>query len=73
MRRVRAAASGRGSHLVSFRRYARRYLAGAKLEVRVTKGGFIGAYTSFEVKRREIPRRLDTCLSASGRPAPCPT
>jgi hypothetical protein len=74
LRAVRARASGRGSRFVAFRRYARRYLAGAKLEIRVSKPGVIGAYTLFEVKRHKLPRRVDLCLApASGKAVACPS
>jgi hypothetical protein len=73
LRRARASASGRGTRYLPFRRYARSFHAGSKLEVRVTKRGFIGAFTSFQVKRHKIPRRVDSCLSPAGtKPMRCP-
>jgi hypothetical protein len=73
LRAIRATAAGRGSHYVRFRRYARRYTAGSKVVVRITKAGFVGAYTSFAIRARRIPRRTDACLGTGGGPAACPS
>jgi PKD repeat protein len=73
LRAVRATASGRGRRYVRFRRYARRYPNGSKIEVRITKSGFVGAYTSFAVRAHHIPRRTDACLGTSNGPVACPS
>ena len=74
VRRARATAAGLGSRYLRFRRYARSFHAGAKIEIRVSKAGFVGSYTSFQVRRGHLPRRHDTCLAqGSTRPVACPS
>jgi hypothetical protein len=47
--------------------------AGAKIAIRVSKAGFIGAYTSFIVRHHRLPLRHDLCLNRGGtQPIPCP-
>jgi hypothetical protein len=66
-RRRRARTSAR------FRRFERRLVAGALLEVFVTERGRIGKYTSFKVRRGRAPLRRDLCLfPGSKRPRRCP-
>jgi hypothetical protein len=67
-------ASGKGPVFVRFRRFQRRLHAGVKLEIRVSKGTDIGAYTLFRVRRRRVPARKDSCLDPSGiTPMVCPS
>jgi len=66
----------RGGHAVPvpFRRFDRFLPAGVTLEIRVSKGASIGAYTRFLVRRRRLPLRVDSCLAPSGlRPIACPS
>jgi hypothetical protein len=49
------------------------YRAGAVIEVRVTKRGWIGKYTRIVVRRGKPPARRDLCLfPGSSRPRTCP-
>lgn len=57
---------------VRLRRFERRFAAGRTIVVRVTAPGRIGKYTSFRVRSRRAPLRVDRCLSLSGRPRSCP-
>jgi PKD repeat protein len=48
-------------------------LAGAKVQVFITKGGAIGKYTRFKVRKKRPPARLDRCLVPRTKtPVPCP-
>jgi hypothetical protein len=72
----RVVASGRrvGTTLVEFRRFERSLRAGAVLEIRISKGGEIGKYTRFTIRRGKPPVRVDTCLSPAGiKPIACPS
>jgi hypothetical protein len=72
----RVVASGRraSTTLVEFRRFERSLRAGSVLEIRVSKGGEIGKYTRFTIRRGKLPVRVDTCLSAAGiKPIACPS
>ena len=63
-----------GTGLVSLTRYERTLKAGAVLEVRVSKAGQIGKYTSFKIRRGKLPERLDACLApAATQPMTCPS
>jgi hypothetical protein len=54
------------------RRFERFLRAGILLQIRVTRPGRIGAYTSFLIRARRSPLRRDRCLSANGaRPIRC--
>jgi PKD repeat protein len=70
----RVAAVGRGgSAPIQFRRFERRLLAGVTLEIRVSRPGEVGKYTSFAIRRGKPPVRLDSCLDPAGvRPMRCP-
>lgn len=74
-RAERRAASARGhSVAVAFRRFERFLRAGVTLEIRVSKGASIGAYTRFAIRHRRLPLRVDSCLDPSGvRPIACPS
>lgn len=66
----------RGRHAVAvpFRRFERFLRAGVSLQIRVSKGASIGAYTRFVVRRHRLPLRIDSCLDRSGvRPIACPS
>jgi hypothetical protein len=66
-------AAGRGGAWVRFTRFARAFKPGARLEVKVSRGSEIGAYTSFTVRRRGLPLRRDSCLNPARRtPMACP-
>ncbi len=72
----RVVASGRraGTTLVEFRRFERSLQAGAVLEIRISKGGEIGKYTRFTIRRGKPPARVDMCLSPTGiQPIVCPS
>jgi hypothetical protein len=71
----RVAASRRGRLLwTSFPQFERSLSARAVLEIRVSKGGAIGAYTRFVVRRRGLPVRVDSCLDPAGiKPIACPS
>jgi hypothetical protein len=71
----RVAALGRVSTApIEFPRFERSLPAGVTLEVRVSKPGEVGKYTSFAVRRRKLPKRYDSCLDPGGvKPIPCPS
>jgi hypothetical protein len=47
--------------------------AGARLEIRVTRPGFVGKHTLIRIRRGKAPVRRDRCLlPGSGRPRACP-
>jgi hypothetical protein len=53
-------------------RFERFLRAGILLQIRVTRPGRIGAYTSFLIRSRKPPLRRDRCLSVrSGKPIDC--
>ena len=46
--------------------------AGIQLQIRVTRPGRIGSYTSFLIRARKAPLRVDRCLPSTGtKPVPC--
>ena len=58
---------------VEFRRFERPLRAGVVLEIRISKAGEIGKFTSFQVRRRRLPLRVDACLGPTGvKPIACP-
>ena len=70
---IAASSNGRGTVLIAFRRFERSLLAGALLEIRVSKSGEIGKYTSFAIHRGKPPVRVDECLAQTHpRPIVCP-
>ena len=80
--RIRAGCVGRGcggiapvfaAPPVRLRSFERFFPVGTLLRVRVTAASAVGKYTSFRIRARHAPRRLDRCL-VPGRwaPAPCP-
>jgi hypothetical protein len=55
----------------AFERFLR---AGIQLQIRVTRPGRIGSYTSFLIRARRAPLRVDRCLpSHSTKPVRCST
>jgi hypothetical protein len=71
----RIAAAGRvGATPIEFPRFERSLPAGVRLEIRVSKPGEVGKYTSFAVRRGKLPKRRDSCLDPGGvKPMPCPS
>jgi hypothetical protein len=58
------------SRLRPFERHLR---AGTRLEITVTKPGYIGKWTTIVIRRGAPPKRSDRCRYAGGRrPVPCP-
>jgi hypothetical protein len=74
---IRVVASSRGKSgvvLLAFRRFERALRAGIVLQIRIWKPGQIGKYTSFTIRRRKLPVRVDTCLEpADSKPIACPS
>jgi hypothetical protein len=63
-----------GTAWVRFRRFERFLRAGTVLRIRIFKHTEIGAYTSFVIRRRRPPVRVDTCLDPAGiKPIACPS
>ncbi len=63
-----------GAITLAFPRFQRTLGAGAVLQIRVTKSGQIGKFTSFKIRRRKLPVRVDACLRPpSTAPSPCPS
>ena len=74
-RSVRLLGATRRGHvrLVRFTKFERYLPAPAALQIRVSMGTEIGAYTQFTVRRRKLPLRVDSCLDPAGiRPVACP-
>jgi hypothetical protein len=71
-----ATSSGKGragAVTLSFRRFERSLPGGVLLQIRVTKPGEIGKFTSFAIRHGKLPVRSDACLPPPGsRPIPCP-
>jgi hypothetical protein len=75
-RSTRRLAASRGGRALwtEFRRFERYLPARMVLEIRVSRGGEIGAYTRFVIRRRRLPLRADSCLDPAGtKPIVCPT
>jgi hypothetical protein len=63
-----------GAVMLTFKRFERSLRAGVVLQIRVTKAGQIGKFTSFKIRRHKLPLRSDACLRpASSAPSACPT
>ncbi len=63
-----------GTVTLAFHRFERPLRAGVVLQIRVSKPGQIGKYTSFVIHRHKLPVRTDSCLRPSGStPIACPT
>lgn len=62
-----------GAVMLSFARFERSLRAGAVLQIRVSKAGQIGKFTSFTIRRHKLPLRTDSCLRpTSPAPIACP-
>ncbi|HEX8159087.1 MAG TPA: hypothetical protein VF526_17010, partial [Solirubrobacteraceae bacterium] len=48
--------------------FERRLRAGTTLTIYVTKAGFTGKYTRFNIRRRRPPTRVDRCARSMGGP-----
>jgi hypothetical protein len=80
--RVRATCVGHGCGAIApvvlappvrVRAFERFFRAGTLLQIRVTEAASVGKYTSFRIRARHAPRRLDRCvLPWRWAPAPCP-
>ena len=57
---------------VRVHRFERFLRAGIQLQIRVTRPGRIGSYTSFLIRSRKAPLRRERCLTTSGKPIACP-
>lgn len=63
-----------GSVLLTFSKFERSLQAGVMLEIRVSKPGEIGKYTSFRIRPNKAPARVDACVGPSTpKPIPCPS
>lgn len=63
-----------GAIMLAFPRFQRALKAGAVLQIRVSKAGEIGKFTSFTIRRNKLPVRVDACLRpTSSNPSPCPS
>jgi hypothetical protein len=63
-----------GSVLLTFSKFERSLHAGVMLEIRVSKPGEIGKYTSFRIRPNKAPARVDACVGPSTpKPIPCPS
>jgi hypothetical protein len=62
-----------GMVVLTFGRFERSLQAGVVLEIRVSKPGEIGKYTSFAIRSGRLPVRVDACVEpADPKPIPCP-
>jgi hypothetical protein len=62
-----------GAVMLTFKRFERTLRAGVVLQIRVTKAGQIGKFTTFKIRRHKLPLRSDACLRpASSAPSACP-
>jgi hypothetical protein len=56
------------------RAFQRRLRARTRLDITVTKAGYIGKWTTIVIRKGLPPRRADRCVyPGARRPAPCPT
>jgi hypothetical protein len=56
---------------VRLHRFERFLRAGIQLQIRVTRPGRIGSYTSFLIRAHRAPLRTERCLTTSGKPVAC--
>jgi large repetitive protein len=62
-----------GVVVIVFKRFERSLRVGAVLEIKVSRGGQIGKYVRFVVRRARLPSRDDKCLTpADLKPIDCP-
>jgi hypothetical protein len=65
--------SNTGTVTLAFHRFERPLRGGVILQIRVSKAGEIGKYTSFTIRRHKLPVRSDACLRpTSSKPIACP-
>jgi hypothetical protein len=63
----------RSTAVTRLRAFERHLRAGIRLEIRVTRSGFIGKHTVIRIRRGKVPWRRDRCLfPGSNVPARCP-
>ncbi len=63
-----------GAITLAFPRFQRTLGAGAVLQIRITRSGQIGKFTSFKIRRKKLPARADACLRPpSTSPSACPS
>jgi len=63
-----------GTVTLPFARFERPLRSGAVLQIRVSKAGQIGKYTSFTIRRKKLPVRIDACIRpTSPKPIACPS
>jgi hypothetical protein len=63
-----------GTITLSFARFERPLRTGAVLHIRASKSGQIGKYTSFTIRRKKLPVRVDACIRpTSPKPIACPS
>jgi hypothetical protein len=69
-RRGLARSAAKVTRLKAFERFLP---AGVRLEIRITRPGFVGKHTLIRIRRGKAPIRRDRCLfPGSGRPRACP-
>ncbi len=63
-----------GAITLAFPRFQRTLKAGAVLQIRISRSGEIGKFTSFTIRRNKLPVRVDACLRpSSAAPSACPS
>lgn len=62
----------RKKQLTRVRAFERSLRAGAKITISITRKGLIGKRTTFVIRRGEVPKRYDRCLSPRGKVRRCP-
>ena len=55
------------------RAFERTLRGGTKLDLRVTREGFLGKRTTFVIRKGAAPRRTDACLDLAGKVIRCPS
>jgi hypothetical protein len=69
-----ARAWARSSQLTRVRSFEARLRAGTRLDITITRAGWIGKQTTLIVRRDRAPRRLDRCLMpGTSKPTECPS
>ena len=58
--------------VIRVRPFERRLSGGTVLRIYITKKGFVGKYTRFEIRSRRAPKRTDECARWAGARMPCP-
>lgn len=58
--------------VIRVRPFERRLTGGTVLRIYITKKGFVGKYTRFEIRNRRAPKRTDECARRAGARMPCP-